>query len=86
MTEEQLTARIGLSSPPLRHAEQGRGGLSTYVALATELDREIGERSLPPGEFLGARLMALRRRRGIGRRVVPELAGISPVTAAAAAE
>ena len=83
LTQGQLAARVGLSLPTLRQAEQGQGALSTYVALATELDREIGGRSLPPGESLGARLMALRRRRGMGRRIVAGLAGISPTTVAA---
>jgi phage N-6-adenine-methyltransferase len=83
LTQGQLAARVGLSLPTLRQSEQGQGALSTYVALATELGHEIGGRSLPPGESLGARLMALRRRRGLGRRVIAELAGISPTTVAA---
>lgn len=83
LTQGQLADRVGLSLPTLRQAEQGQGSLATYVAVATELDREIGGRSLPPGEALGARLMALRRRRGLGRRVVAELAGLSPTTVAA---
>jgi hypothetical protein len=45
---------------------------------------EIGGRSLPPGETLGGRLAGLRRRRGLGRRVVAELAEISPTTLFAA--
>lgn len=78
-----LAREIGISLPTLRQAERGQGAHSTFVNLAAALDMEIGGRSLPPGETLGLRLAALRKRRGLGRRIVAQMAGISPTTLAA---
>jgi transcriptional regulator with XRE-family HTH domain len=83
LTQSALAQRVGISLPTLRQAECGQGALTTFVNLAAAFDMEIGGRSLPPGETLGARLAALRKRRGLGRRIVAEMAGISPTTLAA---
>ncbi|MFC7551150.1 helix-turn-helix domain-containing protein [Pseudoroseomonas wenyumeiae] len=68
LTQEGLAKRAGVSLPTLRQAERGRGTLGTFANLAAELGMEIGGRFLPPGDTLGARLAALRRRRGMGQR------------------
>jgi len=83
LTQSALAQQAGISLPTLRQAERGQGALSTYVNLAAALDMEISGRSLPPGETLGERLAALRKRRNLGRRVLAEMAGISPTTLAA---
>ena len=59
------------------------GSLATFQRLTAELGLAIGGRSLPPGSNLGASLLALRTRRGLGRRPVAALAGVSPTTLAA---
>lgn len=81
-TQATLGARVGISLPTLRQAERGLGALATFTALANVLGKEISGRSLPPGKSLGARLMALRKRRGLGRRPLADLAGISATTLA----
>ncbi|MFT8246451.1 DNA N-6-adenine-methyltransferase [Roseomonas sp. BN140053] len=78
-----MAAQVGISLPSLRQAERGQGALGTFTALASALGLELGGRSLPPGDTLGSRLATLRKRRRLGRRVLAEIAGISPTTLAA---
>lgn len=83
LTQAELATRVGVSLPTLRQAERGQGSLSTFVTVAEALGQATGGRSLPPGKTLGARLAALRKRKGIGRRTLAEAAAISPTTLAA---
>ena len=82
VTQQALAAKVETSIPALRQSERGQGLLSTFVALALELGLVIDSRSLPPGESLQIRLALLRKRRGLGRRTVADLAQISPTTLA----
>jgi transcriptional regulator with XRE-family HTH domain len=82
LTQQSLAAAVDTSVPALRQSERGQGLLSTFVALALELGLTIDGRSLPPGESLQVRLAALRKRRGLSRRTVADLAEISPTTLA----
>ena len=83
LTQASLAGRVGLSLPTLRAAERGQGAIGTYVRLAAAVGIEVGGRSLPPGDSLGARVETLRTRRSLGRRVVAEMASVSPTTLAA---
>ncbi|MGI4794665.1 MAG: DNA N-6-adenine-methyltransferase [Janthinobacterium lividum] len=80
LTQSVLATRVGISLPSVRAAERGSGSLTMFTSLADALGVEIGGRSLPPGDTLGGRLAALRKRRELGRRTVAKVAGISPTT------
>jgi transcriptional regulator with XRE-family HTH domain len=82
MTQAALALKAGVSLPTLRQSERAKGSLSTFVRLAAGLGKEIGGRSLPPGDDLGSRLRSLRERQKLGRRPVASLAGCSPTTLA----
>lgn len=82
LTQAGIATRTGFSLPTVRAAERSEGALTTFLLLAASLGMEIGGGSLPAGDELGARLAVLRKRRGLGRRTVAELAGISPTTLA----
>jgi transcriptional regulator with XRE-family HTH domain len=83
LTQAAVADLAGVSLPTLRLAEKAGGSISTFVTVAAALAREVGGRSLPPGETLGGRLAVLRKRRALGRRPVSALAGISPSTLSA---
>lgn len=80
LTQAALAVRVGVSLPTLRQAERGRGAMSGFMALAAALEHRVDGRSLPPGDGMGERLAAMRRRRRWGRRVVAAAAGVSPTT------
>ena len=82
LTQVMLAAKAKISVPTLRQAECGQGNLATLITLADALGVEISGRSMPPGDSLGERLAVLRKRRGMGRRLLAELAGVSPTTLA----
>ena len=82
LTQMSLAAAVGISLPTLRQAERGKGSLATLTSLVAALGKEIGGRSLPPGESLGERLAALRLRQRLGRRTLAAIAGCSPTTLA----
>jgi DNA-binding XRE family transcriptional regulator len=75
LTQAAVAELVGVSLPTLRLAEKAGGSISTFVAAA--LAREVGGRSVLPGETLGGRLAVLRDRRALGRLAVATLAGIS---------
>ena len=83
ISQSELAARADISRETVMQAEAGRGSCAAFRALAAALDHEIGGRSLPPGEHLGARLRVLRQRRQISVRSLAALARVSPPTIAA---
>ena len=80
LTQAALAASAGLTEKTLRQLEQGRGNLDSWHAVLRQLGLELAGRNLPPGDTLGSRLAALRRRRRLGQRALAELVGVSPPT------
>ena len=72
----------GITVSTVWKAERATGKLATFEALASTMGMAISGTALPPGVNVAARLLALRTRRGLGRRVVADLAGVSPTTLA----
>jgi transcriptional regulator with XRE-family HTH domain len=67
----------GLAERTLRQLERGRGNLDSWRAALGQLGLELAGRILPPGDTLGERLAALRRRRRLGQRELADLVGVS---------
>ena len=80
LTQAKLAASAGLTEKTLRQLEQGRGNLDSWHAVLRQLGLELAGRNLPPGDTLGSRLAALRRRRRLGQRALAELVGVSQPT------
>lgn len=83
LTQVDVAATVGLSLPSIRQAERGLGEMAGYMALAAAVSHRIGGQSLPPGECLGEQLSSMRKRRRWGRRILADVAGVSPTTIAA---
>jgi DNA-binding XRE family transcriptional regulator len=83
LTQGEVAKQAGCARTTIVSAESGRGSAAAFVQIATCLGQEIGGRSLPPAETFGKRLAALRTRRGLGRRELATMAGVSPTTIAA---
>jgi transcriptional regulator with XRE-family HTH domain len=80
LSQGDLAARVGCSLVSVRLAENGGGGSALFGELAAALGLELHGRMMPPSENLGAGLAALRNRRGLGRRTLSELTGVSVPT------
>ena len=83
MTQAQLAALAGGSVRGLWQAERGQGAAERFLSFAGILGMEVAGRSLPPGEHLGARILALRTRTGMSRSSLCDASGISRTTIAA---
>lgn len=83
LRQAALAARAECSVRSLWQAERGCGRADLYLRLADALGYQVGGRSLPPGEHIGARLAALRRRLGISLRETAARSGVSANTLAA---
>ena len=83
LLQADLAERVGLSLPTIGQAECGSGTFAGFLGLVDALGLEVGGRSLPAGDALGARLAALRKRRGISRRSLAKIAEMHPQTIAA---
>ena len=80
LTQGQLAAQASVAERTVRLLEQGRGNLDSWRAVLEPLGLELAGRNLPPGDALGPRLAALRRRRRLGQRGLAELVGVSQPT------
>ena len=80
LTQADLAAKASRSVRTVFQAEGGFGRTDTFLDLALALGLEITGRALPPGDYLGGRLLALRLRIGMSRGDVADLTGISRTT------
>ncbi len=67
-TRLALGAEAGVAESTVWRAERAAGTLATFESLASTMGMAISGTALPPGVDLPARLLALRTRRGLGRR------------------
>ena len=81
MTQSELAALASCSVRSVWQAERGQGRTDLFIRLAA-VGKEIAGRSLPPGNHLGARLLALRRRSRTSRRQLCAASGVSPTSIA----
>ena len=81
MTQVQLAKAAGISRGAVRNLEQGRGTLTSWSAVLAALEYELRGRSLTVGPT-GAALAVLRKRRGLSRRALASMLGLSRTTLA----
>jgi len=79
-TQAEIAARAGLSLPVVRRLECGTGTQASLLKLTAALGLSIEGHNLPPGETLGARLAALRKRRGFTQRSLAAALQVAPAT------
>jgi phage N-6-adenine-methyltransferase len=79
-TQARIAARAGLSLPTVRLLERGTGNQASLLKLTAALEVWIEGRNLPPGPTLGARLAALRKRRGFTQRSLAAALKLAPAT------
>lgn len=82
-TQRQLADAARCSLPSVRQAEAGLGGSALFLLLVAVLDHELAGRAIGSGGHPGVGLAKLRHRRGLSRRSLAELAGVSVPTIAA---
>lgn len=82
MTQLQLAKAAGIGVAAVHNLEQGRGTLTSLWAALGALGYEVRGRSLVAGP-LGPSLTALRKRRGVSRRTLGCMLGVSRTTLAA---
>jgi len=80
LTQLALAANADISVPTLRFLENGRGNLSSWQKALSALSLVVEGRNLPPGEFVGQRIAALRKRRNLSQRAMASLAGTTQPT------
>ena len=74
LTQLGLAEKAGLSVPTLRLLEGGRGNLQSWQKALSALSLVVEGRNLPPGEAIGQRIAALRKRRHLSQRKLASLA------------
>ena len=82
LTQAELAALASCSVRSVWQAERGLGRADLFIRLAAVIGKEIAGRSLPPGDHLGVRLLALRRRTRTSRRQLSANSGVSPTSIA----
>ncbi|WP_409568134.1 DNA N-6-adenine-methyltransferase [Methylobacterium sp. E-066] len=82
MTQVQLAEAAGISVATVRNLERGRGTLSSWSTALGALGHELRGRSLVAGP-IGAALVNLRERRGLSRRALARMLGVSRTTLSA---
>lgn len=82
LTQAELAVLASCSVRSVWQAERGQGRADLFIRLAAAVGKEIAGRSLPPGNDLGARLLALRRRSRTSRRQVCAVSSVSPTSVA----
>ncbi len=80
LSQVDVAAAAACSLPSVAQAEAGLGGSLLFGRLAQAVGHELSGRFLPRGEHLGPGLAGLRKRRGLSRASVAELAGVSTPT------
>ncbi len=74
LTQFELADQASLSVSTLRLLERGRGNLSSWGKALSTLSLVVEGRNLPPGEAIGQRIAALRKRRHLSQRKLASLA------------
>jgi len=74
LTQLALAEQASLSIPTLRLLETGKGNLSSWRKVLSVLSLTIQGRNLPPGQAIGLRIAALRKRRQLSQRKLASLA------------
>ena len=82
LTQAELAALASCSVRTVWQAERGQGRADLFIRLAAVAGKELAGRSLPPGNHLGARLLALRHRTRTSRRQLSTGTGVSPTSIA----
>ena len=82
LTQVELAVLASCSVRSVWQAERGQGRADLFIRLAVEIGKEIVGGSLPPGDHLGARLLALRLRSRTSRRQLSTRSGVSPTSIA----
>jgi len=80
-TQAILAATAGIGVAAVRNLEHGRGTLASWAAALDALGWELRGRHLAAGS-VGAALAALRTRRGVSRRELARILGVSRETLA----
>ena len=80
LTQGALALLVGCNERSVRQADGGMGRTDRYLEMAAALGQTVAGRSLPPGELLGERLLALRRRTGQSHRGLAAASGVSAAT------
>ena len=80
LTQFELAEEAGLSVSTLRLLEGGRGNLSSWRKALSALSLVVQGRNLPPGETIGQRVAALRRRRHLSQRKLASMVGTTQPT------
>ena len=75
-----FAAVLGLAGSTVQRLEHGRGHLASFARALRVLGLEVAGPELPSGTPLGARLAALRERRGLSRRALAGRLGVVPGT------
>ena len=83
LTQTALGGLAGCEERTVRQSELGLGRCDLFLQMAALLGSAVTGRSLPSGEHLGARLLALRLRTGRSRRGLAAASGVSATTIAA---
>ena len=83
LTQRRLADAAGCSLPTVRQAEAGLGGSALFLLLASSLGHELIGRTTSSSVHPGVGLAKLRHRRGLSRRALAEVAGVSVPTVAA---
>ncbi len=74
LTQLELAEQASLSVPTLRLLESGKGNLSSWQMAHSALSLTVEGRNLPPGQDIGQRIVALRKRRHLSQRTLASLA------------
>ena len=82
LTQAELAALAYCSVRSVWQAERGQGRADLFLRLTDAVGAEVAGRSLPPGEHLGARLLALRHRTRTSRRQLCAGSGVSATSIA----
>lgn len=80
LTQADLAEKTGLSRPTMRLLERSRGNLDSWNKALATMQLVVKGRNLPAGDSLGRQIAALRKRRGIGQRVLAKMVGVTQPT------
>ncbi|MFZ4538482.1 DNA N-6-adenine-methyltransferase [Propionivibrio sp.] len=79
-TQAELAKLVNTTQPAIAWLEDGKGGMGTFLAAIAALEFDLSGRGLPPGETLGERFKAHRKRQGISLDALAKLAEVTKPT------
>jgi len=80
LTQANVAAKTGLSSPTIGMLERSQGNLSSWNKVIGALGLVLEGGSLPAADSIGKRVAALRKRQGFGQREFAEIVSITQPT------